>query len=80
MPQKSQSDERKASLSAVLCRQGEVNGSSLKAAQSEFDQEPKKKRKLMQLCLDPSARCGQADAVNEVLHSLIIEGLPEVIC
>lgn len=61
---------QKTSVSAVLQRQGEVSGSSLKAAQGEFDDEPNKKRRLMQLCLDPTARCGQADAVNQVLpHS-----------
>ena len=43
------------------------SSSSLEAAQEEFDQEPNKKRKLMQLCLDSSARSGQADAVNQVL-------------
>ena len=29
----------------------------------------------MQLCLDPCARCGQADAVNQVLHPLFINSL-----
>ncbi|KAL3140806.1 hypothetical protein ABBQ32_005349 [Trebouxia sp. C0010 RCD-2024] len=47
-------------------RQGELDGASLQAAQEKFDEEPSKKRKLMQLCLDPCARSGQAHAANQV--------------
>ncbi|DBB18049.1 TPA: hypothetical protein ACH3X3_003041 [Trebouxia sp. C0006] len=56
----------KRSLLRVLCRQGELDGNALKAAQGQFNEEPDKKRKLMQLSLCPHARAGQADAINQV--------------
>lgn len=62
--------DQEASVSAVLRRQGELDASSLQAAQEQFDEEPSKKRKLMQLCLGPCARCGQADAANQVWHAV----------
>ncbi|KAL0034634.1 hypothetical protein WJX77_000317 [Trebouxia sp. C0004] len=56
----------KRRLLRVLCRQGELDGNALKAAQGHFNEEPNKKRKLMQLSLCPHARSGQADAINQV--------------
>jgi hypothetical protein len=53
----------------VLCRQGELDGNALKAAQGQFNEEPDKKRKLMQLSLCPHARAGQADAINQACTS-----------
>lgn len=53
----------------MLYRQGELNGTALKAAQNDFAQQLNKNRKLMQLCLDPAARAGQADAINQVYNS-----------
>ena len=57
---------QRRSFTAVLRRQGEVTGHSLKETQEDFDEEPEKKRKLMQLVLDPHARAGQANDVNQV--------------
>lgn len=61
--------------SAVLCRQGELDGNALKAAQGRFNEEPNKKRKLMQLSLCPHARAGQADAINQACISSTAHGI-----
>lgn len=59
----------------MLCRQGEVDSNALKAAQGQFNEEPNKKRKLMQLSLSPHARAGQADAINQVCTSFTAYGI-----
>lgn len=53
--------------SAVLAKRGELDGPGLKACQALFEQEPNPKRNFMQLHLDPDARAGQADDINQVL-------------